>query len=147
MSITERKDRKLGRAVKPRFTIGCHKKDKPLLQKIQSSLGRFAGKIYEQGSQSNQFIVESLKELELLVKHFNKYPLITKKKRADLKLFLMVMEIMIRKEHLTEDGLRKIVAIKAAMNLGLSEKLSTAFSNVVPVERPLVELPQTIDPQ
>lgn len=27
------------------------------------------------------------------------------------------------KEHLTEEGLIKIVAIKAAMNLGLSDKL------------------------
>ena len=53
---------------------------------------------------------------------------------------------MMRNEHLTEDGLRQIVAIKAAMNLGLSEKLKFAFPDVVPVKRPLVELPQTIDP-
>ena len=32
------------------------------------------------------------------------------------------------------------------MNLGLSDKLKKAFPDVVPVERPLVELPQTIDP-
>ena len=60
------------------------------------------------------------------------------------------MEIMIRKEHLSEDGLRKIVAIKAAMNLGpppLSEKLKVAFPDVVPVERPKIETPKTVDPQ
>ena len=33
------------------------------------------------------------------------------------------------------------------MNLGLSEKLSYAFSEVVPVERPIVELPITIHPE
>ena len=49
-------------------------------------------------------------------------------------------------EHLTPDGLRKIVALKASMNLGLSEKLKMAFPDVVPAERPIVELPQTIDP-
>ena len=59
----------------------------------------------------------------------------------------MVMEIMIRKEHLSEDGLRKIVDIKAAMNLGLSEKLKVAFPDVVPVERPKIETPKTVDPQ
>ena len=32
------------------------------------------------------------------------------------------------------------------MNLGLSEKLSKAFPDLVSVERPLVELPQKIDP-
>lgn len=57
------------------------------------------------------------------------------------------MVLMNSKEHLTPEGLRQIVAIKAAMNLGLSEKLKLAFPYVVPVERPLVELPQTIDPQ
>ena len=42
--------------------------------------------------------------------------------------------------------MRKIVAIKAAMNLGLSDKLKKGFPDVVPVVRPIVELPQTIDP-
>lgn len=32
------------------------------------------------------------------------------------------------------------------MNLGLSDKLQVAFPDVVPVERPRVELPKTIDP-
>ena len=53
---------------------------------------------------------------------------------------------MKRKDHLSDEGLIKIVAMKASMNLGLSEKQKLAFPDVVPVERPLVELPQTIDP-
>ena len=53
---------------------------------------------------------------------------------------------MKNKEHLTLEGLREIVALKASMNLGLSEKLRLAFPNVVPVKRPEVELPLTIDP-
>ena len=143
INISKNNKRKTGWAVKLSFTIALHKKDKAVLQKIQSSLG--VGKIYEHGPQSNQLRVESLKELELVFKHFQKYPLITKK-WADLKLSLIIKEIMMRNEHLTEDGLRQIVAIKAAMNLGLSEKLKFAFPHVVPVKRPLVELPQTIDP-
>ena len=43
--------------------------------------------------------------------------------------------------------MRQIVAIRASMNLGLSDKLKLSFPDVVQVERPLVELPQTIDPQ
>ena len=76
--------------------------------------------------------------------HLHKYPLQTKK-RADFLLLMQVIELMERREHLTIEGLHKIVAIKASMNLGLSEKLSVAFLDVVPVERPLLELPQTID--
>ena len=59
----------------------------------------------------------------------------------------MVVEKMKRKEHLTPEGLKKIVAIRASMNLGLSHKLQLAFPDVVSVERFLVELSQKIDPQ
>ena len=58
----------------------------------------------------------------------------------------MVVEKIQRKEHLTLEGLRQIVAIRASMNRGLSEKLKLSFPDVFPVERPLVELPKTIDP-
>ena len=50
------------------------------------------------------------------------------------------------KEHLTPEGLREIIAIKASMNLGLSEELKLAFPDVVPVVRPLVENPKILDP-
>jgi hypothetical protein len=46
---------------------------------------------------------------------------------------------MKEKEHLTQDGLNKIVAIKSSMNKELSESLKTAFLDIVPVLRPLVE--------
>ena len=53
----------------------------------------------------------------------------------------------IRKEHLTLEGLQKIVALKAAMNRGLSEKLKfrPCIPNVVPVERARVENPKIHD--
>jgi len=59
----------------------------------------------------------------------------------------MVIVKIQRKEHLTQEGLIKILALKAAMNRGLSEKLKLAFPGVVPVNRPIVELHKTIHPQ
>ena len=126
----------------PRFFIVLHVKDKPILVAIKKSLG--VGKIYKERSQKVQLQIQSLKELESVINHFQRYPLITKK-RADLNLIIMVNDIMKRKEHLTQEGLIKIISIKASMNRGLSEKLKSDFRDVVPVERPLVELPQTID--
>jgi len=51
-----------------------------------------------------------------------------------------------RQEHLTPEGLLKIVNIKASMNKGLSEELQDAFPNVVPVLRPVVDTPSIRDP-
>ena len=61
---------------------------------------------------------------------------------------MKVCEIIERREHLTLSGFNTIVAIRASMNRGLSEKLKLAFPDVVPqiVVRPLVENPQILDP-
>ena len=63
----------------------------------------------------------------------------------------MVVELMSKKKHLskkylTTEGLRKIIAIRASMNLGLSNVLKTAFPDITPVARPQVELPKNINP-
>ena len=43
-------------------------------------------------------------------------------------------------EHLTEEGLKKILQIKASINKGLSEELKGMFPDIVPVQRPEVEV-------
>jgi hypothetical protein len=66
------------------------------------------------------------------------YPLITHK-HADYQLFREIILIMLRKGHLTREGLEKIVAIKASLNLGLSDQLTIAFPNIVAIKRLLIE--------
>jgi len=44
-----------------------------------------------------------------------------------------------RKEHLTIEGKRKIVNLRASMNNGLSDELKAAFPDTIPVQRPLVK--------
>ena len=67
------------------------------------------------------FEVSSISELETIIAFFDKYPLITKK-RADYELIKQAIDIIQKKEHLTMEGLCKIVAIKASMNWGLSQQ-------------------------
>jgi len=85
------------------------------------------------------------KDLAVLMDHLDSYPLITKK-RADFELFKRILELMNRQEHLTQEGLIKIVSIKASMNRGLSEDLQIAFPNVIPVLRPTVSVATIPDP-
>jgi len=51
----------------------------------------------------------------------------------------MAVEVIANKEHLTLEGLRKIVAIRASINKGLTPKLNESFLHIVPVPRPTVE--------
>ena len=142
--MRKEKNSKLGWYVGLHFQITLHQRDKALLEGIKNSLG--VGQIYKDGPQSLKFRVQSLKEIKVIIEHFAKYSLITKK-RADCELWMQVYEKIERREHLTLSGLHQIVGIKASMNLSLSNVLKKAFPDVVRVERPLVELPHTIDPQ
>ena len=60
-----------------RFSLGLHDKDKAILEKLKESLG--AGQIYRHGPQSVAFQVQSLKDLENIIKHFDNFPLMTEK--------------------------------------------------------------------
>ena len=125
------------------FQIGLHVKDRAILYAIKELLD--VGEISKQGSFGIQLQIQSIKEFKVLLEHFDKYPLITTKK-ADYKALKLAYFIIKKKEHLTKEGFRKIIAIRASMNRGLSQKLEVAFPDYVPVKRPIVELPQTIDP-
>jgi|SRR5690554_591004 len=57
--------------VKAIFSIGLHIKDFVLLESLKQTLG--VGKIHKHGKRSVQFRVESIKELQVIVNHFDKY--------------------------------------------------------------------------
>lgn len=44
------------------------------------------------------------------------------KKWGDYKLFKEAFLLIKNKEHLTKEGLKKIISIRASMNLGLSDE-------------------------
>jgi len=119
------------------FQISLHVKDKILLEQIKNYFG--VGEIYIKTSDSIIYSVKSIKDLTIIINHFEKYPLITQK-CADYEIWKQAFILIKNKEHLTLDGLNKIVALKAAMSgWGLSEVLKTAFSAIVPVTKPLVK--------
>ena len=104
------------------------------------------GRISTHGLNTLVYRVNSLKEiLTTIIPHFDKYPLITQK-WADFILFKDIVNLMSNKQHLTMEGLHKIVSLKKSLNLGLSDELNTAFSNIVVINRPLIKNPESLDP-
>ena len=59
-----------------------------------------------------------------------------KGKKGDYLLFKQIISIMESKEHLTLEGLQKIVNIRATLNYGLSQELQFMFPETMPVPRP-----------
>lgn len=123
--------------MQPVFQIGLHKKDLGLLKKIKAFFA--VGEIYHKEKSCN-YVVQDLKSLNVIVNHFERYPLLTKK-CEDFILFSRIVTLVNKKEHLTLSGLHEIISIKASINLGLSAGaplglLKTYFPNITPVVRP-----------
>jgi hypothetical protein len=114
-----------GWIVNLQFGIKLHKKDRYLLELIQAFFMDI-GSISLHGKDAVQYRVSSIKDLQVIVDHFNNFPLITHK-WSDFQLFKAAFELVKCKRHLTLEGLIDIVSIKASMNLGLSEELEIAF--------------------
>jgi hypothetical protein len=81
----------------------------------------------------------------IIIPHFENYSLITQK-RADFLLFKKAVDMILSGEHLTKNGLAKIINIKASMNNGLSSTLKAQFPDFCPTDRPLVENAKISDP-
>lgn len=74
------------------------------------------------------YSVQSFRDLaNVIIPHFDQYPLITQKK-ADYLLFINMLS-----------DIGKLYEIKAGMNSGLSDKLKHEFLNVISVKRPVVK--------
>lgn len=126
------------------FQIGLHKKDMFLLESIKSYFG--VGNILIKSKDKIIYQVTSIKDLAVIICHFNKYPLNTKK-RADFELFKMAFNLINLKEHLSTTGFTKILSLKATLNNGFSSELETAFPNITPYLRPQIFTQPIKDPQ
>jgi LAGLIDADG endonuclease len=104
-----------------RYQIGIHEKDLALLESIKSYFGGI-GHIVKQGDGLFSYQVSSPKHIsELIIPHFEKYPLITKKtkqknKKEDFILFKEVIDMVKNGEHLKPEGLQIFVNIRASIN-------------------------------
>jgi len=106
------------------------KKDRSTLEQLTNYFG--VGCIRELDQKNLRFYIESLQDLTAAISHFDTYPLFTKK-HEDYLLFKHAFEIVKNKNHLTMEGLRQVVGIKASLrNKGFSDNLKEAFPDIIP---------------
>ena len=129
--------------VTPNFSIHIHIKDIKILESIKNSLG--VGNVRINSCNTAIFRVDNIQELQIIVDHFNKYPLISAK-LSDFLLFKQCYELIKQKQHLTHEGLKKIVGLKYNLNKGLTENIKEAFPDIIPVARPHYIFKEIPDP-
>lgn len=137
---------KTGWRVRSYFEIGLNLRDEYLLQQLQDFFGGVGTLRIDIKNNAIKYSVSDFNHLtRVIIPHFKEYPLLTQK-GADLLLFEQIVELMSNGAHLTDDGLKQIINIKASMNLGVSEVLKSNFNDIVPVYRPTIETERITDP-
>ena len=119
----------LGWQVLPEFRVVQHVRDIKLLEQIRDTLGM--GVVRRNNFDRYEVRVRNLRELNVLIGFFEKYPLHTKKKN-DFKIFKEIIEMMNRKEHLTKEGLLKIAKKTSLMNRQSKNQLSRILRDYTP---------------
>jgi len=133
ISIYKDNNTKLKWRVSAYFSIHIHIKDVLLLELIHKTLG--VGKLRKNNENTVLLRVSDIKELQVIIDHFKKYPLVSAKYQ-DFLFFEQCFNIIKKKEHLNEDGFKKILDLRASLNKGLSPELKESFPEINPVVRP-----------
>jgi len=136
----------LKRKVRISFEINLHEKDKYILYKIKSFFG--VGAVYIRSDRKLAvYRVTNVNYIkDIIIPHFTKYPLISRK-RIDFLLWSKVVEIVLNKDHLTEQGFLKTLSYYASINKGVSKKVFKSYPNILSAYKPIINLPYNLSPQ
>jgi hypothetical protein len=102
-----------------------------MLEQVKSFFGNIGNISKHEVDNTLRYTVSGVANCKIIQNHFLNYPLLTYK-LVYFQLWSSILNIMAKGEHLTLEGLLKIVALKAHFKKGLSELLLTNFSNYIP---------------
>ena len=120
--------------------------DKDILYKIQSFFG--VGAIYHRPDRKKSvYRVTNVNYIKnIIIPHFTEYPLISQK-AIDFLLWSKVVEIILNKDHLTKEGFLKVFSYYASINKGVSKKVWNYYPDILPADKPIINLPEKLNPQ
>jgi len=103
-----------GYQVLPEFRVVQHKRDIKVLHALKKYFG--CGVVRVNHDDRYELRIRSLNHInEIVIPHFNKYPLITQKKFDFIK-FRNIIKLMNENKHITSKGLVEIIDIASQMN-------------------------------
>jgi len=115
VSFSRRKKMKTGLEVRPSFSISQHQRNLEILKKIRGYF-QVGGIRYSKSDHNYKYEVRSIKDLtDVIIPHFQKYPLKTSKKR-DFKLFEKISKLIHSNHHLSSENIMEIIDMAYMMN-------------------------------
>lgn len=112
--------------IKPEFSFHLHINDLGILIKLRDFFG--VGTVRATAT-SACFEVTGIKNLLVVLEHFKKYPL-QSSKRHSLFIFSIILDMLIKKEHLTDSGFLKAVSDINFLNKPISDEFLALIEKI-----------------
>jgi LAGLIDADG endonuclease len=127
MSIFKSKTASIRWTIEPCFIITLHKRDLELLNRINNFFS--VGIVSEVGIKGAQYRVRSRSDLNVIITHFNKYPLQTTK-ILNYIYFCEILNFINKRVHTNISGFLKLVSLINRLNKPISESLLSKLSQL-----------------
>ncbi|MBI2416229.1 MAG: LAGLIDADG family homing endonuclease [Candidatus Kerfeldbacteria bacterium] len=123
VSFSLRNKMKYGIEVRPSFSVSQHKRNKEIILFLQHFF-KCGGVRFSKRDQNYKFEVRSISDLvKYIIPHFEQYPLHTSKQR-DFETFKVVCKLIQNNQHLSRDGIKKVIILASYMNEAGQRKYS-----------------------
>ena len=116
VAVNAHEEMTVGYQVLPEFTVVQHKRDIQILHAFKAFFG--CGVVRSNHGDRMAYRVRSKEHLlQIIVPFFMKHPL-KSKKRLDFEVFRKILLMMEKGDHLTVEGIEKILKLSSGMNRG-----------------------------
>jgi len=114
VGINKNESMKSGFQILPEFRVVQHEKDVKVLYALKTYFR--VGVVRKNHDTRQELRIRSLEHInKFVIPHFDKYPLLTQKKFDFLK-FKEIIKLINQDQHLSIDGIKKIITIASKMN-------------------------------
>lgn len=119
VSLRKRPDHKMGWQVVLTFNVS--QKESYILSQFKKILG--CGRLVERRDGLHMYVVSNpLSIQEKVIPFFRKFHFLSQTKKKNFSIFCRIAELVFSKEHLNEDGLKRIVSLREELNVGRGRK-------------------------
>ena len=129
VGINRQPGMKSGWQVLPEFRVVQHRRDKRILENMQSYFG--CGSVVVNNGDRMELRIRGMKNLARVVRFFEKHPLRTKKQN-EFRKFAKVIRLMRRGNHLRGSGLSDVARITLSMNRRRNQAASRILRDCTP---------------
>lgn len=119
VSLRKREDHSLGWQVI--LTLNVAQRDKTVLALMKHHLG--CGRLQERADGVWYYVVQNPTAIEeRIIPFFEKYPFLSSGKKKNFSIFSQIAKIVCKKDHLSNEGILKVIELREKLNEGKGRK-------------------------